>query len=76
MTYSENGDTITIEMSRDDYELLLLLLGIATGSCSRNPNRDMFWNSVDFVNRLNAANPRFTPYEIPEEFRLSHADRP
>ena len=67
MMYRENGDTITIEMTRGDYEYLLWLLGVAGGIRAVDPRR--FWETVDFVNRLNAGNPRFRQYDLPEEFR-------
>ena len=68
MKYTENGDTITIQMSRLDYDTLLVMLGMATGVASRDA---LMWRCIDFVNRLNAGNPRFIPYEIPEEFKVS-----
>jgi len=69
MKYTEHGDTITLEMSRDDYEGLLLMLGFAAGAASRKGELHTYWRWIDFVNRLNDGNPRFTPYEIPEEFK-------
>jgi hypothetical protein len=67
VTYTREGDTITLEMSLDDYERLLIMLGTALGVCHND--RPLFWRWVDFANRLNTGNPGFQPYEIPEEFR-------
>jgi|KBSMisStandDraft_5_1062788.scaffolds.fasta_scaffold82830_6 hypothetical protein len=73
MTYSAEGDKITIEMSRDDYDLLTIMLGSALGSAFGD--KRLFYAWVDFANRLNAGNPRWAPYEIPAEFQPNHADR-
>jgi hypothetical protein len=73
MTYRENGDTITIEMSRFDYNLLMMILGIASGRVAENEHQ--LWSVVEFTNRLNTGNPRFIPYYIPPEFQTSDADR-
>lgn len=69
MTYKEEGNRVTLEMTGEDYENLLLLMGVALGSASHFNDRDLFWRWMGFVNRMNEGNPRFTPYEIPEEYR-------
>ena len=66
MSYSEKGDVITLEMSRADYNQLLIAMGMAAGLASE---RKFFWHWIDFANRMNTGNPHFIPYEIPEEFR-------
>ncbi len=66
MKYIENGETVTLEMTRDDYGNLLIALGIAT--CSARDEKTQ-WAWIRFINELNAGNPSFTPYEIPEEFQ-------
>jgi hypothetical protein len=68
MKYTEDGDRVTLEMDREDYNMLLLMLGYATGAASKEHNQAKFWRLIDFVNRLNADNPNFRPYEIPEEY--------
>lgn len=65
MTYTKQGETITLTMTQDDYETLLLVVGIAAGS-SFLPNRALFWRLMQFANEMNTGNPQFTPYEIPE----------
>lgn len=62
MTYQADGETVTLTMSREDYNFLLMALGMATGIASR----DQMWNIVSLVNQMNVGNPDFTPYEIPE----------
>lgn len=82
MTYREVDDTVTLEMTRDDYEQLLHMLGFALGGAFRGRDdgqffrqtirqlsEPIFYRWVDFVNRLNTGNPRFQPYEIPEEYQ-------
>ena len=68
MTFTSNGENVTVEMTRDEWEMLLQAVGIAAGSALR-PLTDaaLFWKWIDFANRLNATNPRFKPYEIPKE---------
>jgi hypothetical protein len=75
MKLTQIGDTITLEMTRGDWENLLVAVGIAAGVSSRDPDKTLFWHWIEFSNRLNATNPRFTQYEVPEEFK-PHADRP
>jgi hypothetical protein len=67
--YTRTGDTITLEMSAEDYERLLILLGTALAGCHKDG--PSFWRWVDFVNRLNTGNPGFQPYEIPGEYRAT-----
>jgi hypothetical protein len=55
----ENG-RVVIELSYEEYECLLLMMGYALGGNSTNP----YWWRV--VNAINEGNPRWTPYEIPE----------
>ena len=62
MTYKQKGDNVTLEMTRDDYQVLMFLLGIATGYGS-TCNKIIAYK---FVNALNAMNPNFTPFEIPK----------
>lgn len=64
MTYTESGDKVTLEMTRDDYSTLMFMLSGALGSASQG--RGLSFNScLRFVNELNRTNPNFTPYEVP-----------
>jgi hypothetical protein len=56
----ENG-VVVLRMTRDDYNALLVALGFATGAAPRKDTRDTL---LGLVNRLNAGNPSYTPYEI------------
>lgn len=66
---TEREGRVQLDMPRDDWETLLIMLGYALGAAGHSKDKEQFWRWVAFVNRLNATNPRFTPYEIPEEFR-------
>lgn len=66
MTYSEQGDRISLEMTRDDFEEILMMTGFAAGA-ARDPTH--FWMWMKLANRMNATNPRFVQYEIPKEFQ-------
>lgn len=69
ITYTRQGDQVTLEMSGDDFDQLLMILGYAAGSAHRDRELLTFYAWLDFTNRLNATNPSFTPYEIPEEYK-------
>ena len=69
MKYSTKADAIILEMSLEDYDLLLVMLGAAAGLAHQRGDEVRFWRWIDFVNRMNAGNPNFTPYDIPDEYR-------
>lgn len=56
------GDRVLIDISKDEYLELLLMLGYAIGAASRPFQKS--W--LRLVNSINEGNPQFTPYEIPE----------
>jgi hypothetical protein len=64
MSYSEKDGQVILTMSRDDYDSLLLFLGIATGHAIRNGSNSNA--CLAFVNRLNSGNPNYTPFSVPE----------
>ncbi len=66
MAYKREGDTVFLTMTVDQYELLLLALGYATGAASKDGS-SFFWTFVRLVNELNEGNPNFTPYELPPD---------
>ena len=52
-------------MTRGEWDLLLVLLGIASGHCQSN-FATLFPASLRLLNSLTEGNPRFIPYEIPK----------
>jgi hypothetical protein len=67
--FSRDGDIVTIRMMLDDYANLLLSLGIAAGSASKEDKR-MFYNFLALANRLNAGNPKWTPRDTGGEAEM------
>jgi hypothetical protein len=57
MSYTKSDGDIILHLSQEDYATLLLLLGHALHTW---PGSDQ--EKVDFLNRLNAGNPDYTPY--------------
>lgn len=65
MKYTQQGDRVTVEMARDEYETLMLIVGAGVGS-QRRRNRGVFYRWLEFTNEMNAGNPDYRPYEIPD----------
>lgn len=61
--YKCESDTVTLIMSTKDYQRLMLILGTRLGQAKP----DKFWEIVEFVNEMNAQNPDFRPYAVPQE---------
>lgn len=66
--YTEDGKgNVILTMAREDFYLLLITLGYATGAVSRQGGEVLTFNQlVAFTNRLNEGNPRYTPYNVGE----------
>ncbi len=65
--FSRDGDTITLRMTRDDFGLVMMALGIHAGSAEdADTSGPLFWSRIALANRLNVGNPDWTPYAIPE----------
>ena len=65
--YSTDGETVTLTMTADDYANLMVNLGLAAGTASRDGSSALLYRQLALANRLNADNPNWTPYEIPPE---------
>lgn len=50
-------------MDREDYDLVLIMLGVATGTGRILPRR----KCLELLNRLNSGNPHYTPYQVEAE---------
>lgn len=61
MSYSESNNQVTLTMSREDYNLLQLLLKIGYVG----HGQDRLASGWEFMNRLNEGNPHYTPYQVP-----------
>jgi len=62
MSYREENDQVILTMSREDYGLLMMLLGGGMAG-----ERIVTWDKgLSFLNRLNEGNPRYTPYQVGE----------
>lgn len=63
MSYREENNQVILTMSREDYDSLLLRLGVAAG-WTANHSPENFANHLRFLNRLNEGNPNYTPYQV------------
>jgi hypothetical protein len=58
---------VVLTLSREDYDLVLMMLGMATGYCvkehSADPERALN-KALALMNRLNEGNPHYTPYQV------------
>lgn len=66
MAYREENGQVVLTMSREDYERVLMICGIAAG-LSMGSGRNLLFTANEIaalVNRLNEGNPNYTPYEV------------
>jgi hypothetical protein len=68
MTYTENNGRVVLEMTRDDYDQLLVILGYASAASMSHGVSVVFYRVLRFINELNRTNPNFTQYAIPPEY--------
>jgi hypothetical protein len=61
ITFTESESSVTLEMARDDYYTLMLIIGYALGAAKDRESRAWL---LRFLNDLNRTNPNFTAYEI------------
>ena len=62
-----------ISLSREDFESLLLALGMATGLCFREGQERMAYRIVQLTNTINAGNPGYRPYNVPPQYATQHS---
>jgi hypothetical protein len=53
-----------VELDRDDFDLLLLAVGMATGIAIKNGDRRMANCLMRFANHVNRHNLNWVPYEV------------
>lgn len=64
-----------ITLSQEDFDTLLLALGMATGLCFRGGQERMAYGVIQLTNRINVGNPHFRPYEIPPKYAATQLPR-
>jgi hypothetical protein len=62
MSYREENGEVVLTLSRDDYDLLLILLGLAVAALLPDPTP--VDRAIRMINRLNEGNPQFAPYQV------------
>jgi hypothetical protein len=65
VSWKREGDTVTLTMSREDWDRLLMVLGVATAAARKGLSPLTYGSTLALVNRLNDENPEFRPYEVP-----------
>lgn len=67
MMRRENG-RVFIEISEDEWDVLLIVLGFAAGhACDQDWERHLQRSIFRLANSINEGNPNWTPYYVAEE---------
>lgn len=56
--------TIQAELDHDQYQLLLLAMGMAAGCARRDDNTKLFTDLIRLANVMFANDPAYRPYEV------------
>jgi hypothetical protein len=59
--------TRTVQLSEDEYEGLLLMMGYAAGAAEREGDKRLSRCFLRLANAVNRDNPSWTPYEVPPD---------
>jgi uncharacterized protein YfaT (DUF1175 family) len=59
-------DSITFTITNSEYMMLLVMMGYATGAASQQ-DQALFRSFLRLANSINKDNPKWIPYEVPEE---------
>jgi len=62
-----------IDLEREDFEGLLLMAGYALGCAAREKDSSQMILFLALANKINANNPDWTPYEIPDAWKSDSA---
>jgi hypothetical protein len=57
-------DVVHLDLSVQEYEDLVLMLGLAAGVANRGC-KEFFYRCLRIANKVNEHNPNWTPYEVP-----------
>lgn len=60
----------TFSLTPDEFSLLLLMAGMATGCMFQQESPKLAYRFVRLANRLNENNPHWSPYAIPSDDEL------
>ncbi len=58
---------MTIDLSSEEFDMLLLALGYATGAAHKENEKRLMYSFVRLTNAVNRDNPNYIPYQVPEE---------
>ncbi|MGA9668404.1 MAG: hypothetical protein WBQ94_04305 [Terracidiphilus sp.] len=56
-----------IDLEREDFETPLMMMGMALGLAARARDEAMAARYIRVANAVNANNPNWTPYEVPDD---------
>jgi hypothetical protein len=59
------SDSPGFALTQEEFDVLLLALGYATGAAMRDFNSDMACRFMRLANRVNQNNPNWKPYILP-----------
>jgi hypothetical protein len=57
----------TFTLTRDQYDQLLIALGMAAGTAHSQNNKHLFMSLLRLANEINKNNPNWQPYDVPPE---------
>lgn len=57
----------SISLDEDDWSLLMLMAGYASGAALKSGDRDLMHAFMRLLNKMNEGNDNYTPYGIPEK---------
>jgi hypothetical protein len=60
---------MTIELSDEEFKILLLAMGYATGAAAKEGNHQLANSFLILANAVNRDNPRWIPYKTEEPSR-------
>jgi hypothetical protein len=67
MSYREENGQVVLTMSREDYERLLIIFGMASARVQIRPGLFGLDTILGVMNRLNSGNPNYTPYQVADK---------
>jgi hypothetical protein len=70
----EANGLIALRITQDEFNELLMVLGYKTAEITHNDDGPMFKIALRVINRLNAGNPDFIPYQVPAEAHAGHVE--